>query len=200
MGSHPEYAIVGRGDPVPEDWYIASAQFVNNYMEQMTTEANVIGDWAIIAFTGGKIEGTGYGGGQVIVTPLAAGEDPYYYVRTDPNINDTLIVRADQDDPNVYIPDPCHGDPGACEVDVNNLCNHVGYDCTCERLPEIPPYHRAITECNGVPLAQLPGFMDFDRDVPAFNAFATNLGYSASTSWNPIPAGNWGHWLNLDQP
>lgn len=163
-------------------------------MEQLTVDANVIGQWAIVAFFGGKIEGTGYGGGNVVVTPTPVGEDPYYYVRTDPNISDTLIVAADP--LNSYIPDPCGGDPGACEVDVNNLCNHYGYDCTCIARPIVDPRVRIPT----FDPDQCPAYEYFGEDVPAFNALAVSLGYELGGSWDPVPMGNWGYHIVLDQP
>lgn len=61
MGASPEYMIVKRGDSIPDGYYLPTSQFVDDYWENMKREAGLIGDWAIIAFYGGKISGAKYG-------------------------------------------------------------------------------------------------------------------------------------------
>ena len=63
MGSNPEYMVVDRGDVVPDGYYLPDINFINQYADLMALEAEAIGPWAIVAFYGGKFEGTGYGGG-----------------------------------------------------------------------------------------------------------------------------------------
>lgn len=54
------WKIIGRNDVVPEDYYIATLDFV---MEHQQNIVDQIDYWGIVAFYGGKIDGSGYGGG-----------------------------------------------------------------------------------------------------------------------------------------
>lgn len=158
MGANPEYMVVHRGDVVPDGYYLPDIGFVNQYQGLMALEAEAIGPWAIVAFFGGKFEGTGYGNGSLLISEVAEDESDRYYVDQDPSINDILVVAADPEDPQVYIP---HVD---LDVNVNDMCNIDGYDCTCEEIPDVYPPTRAPTfECPDV-------YVDYGMDVPAFDA------------------------------
>ena len=100
----------------------------------------------------------------------------------DPSISDILVVAADPNDPQVYIP----------HVDLHitdDLCDIDGYTCTCTEIPDVDPWtHRPTFDC--------PDYVDYENDVVAFNNVAIEYGYS--DGWTPIPMGYWGFKIFLD--
>lgn len=110
----------------------------------------------------------------------------------DPSISDILIVQADYNDPDTYI-------PGITEaVDPADLCDHsdIGYDCECTRKPPVDPFTRKPT------FEGCPDYVDYGRDVAAFESIEVSYGYDNvdGNGWTPIPDGYWGYWIYLDQP
>ena len=192
MGSSPTYMIAHPGEEIPANWYLPTQAFVDNYMDLMRQEAGLIGDWAIIAYFGGQIKGTGYGGGDILVESVPDGESGMYYVNeVDPPVTDILLVQADPN--NSFIPQDCHlGNGNMCEENVNDMCQHWGYDCTCVPDPYVlPPTRKPV-------FPDCPDYIDFEQDVPGFNALQAQLGWDGG--WTPIPTGYWGYWIYLDQP
>lgn len=56
----------------------------------------MIGAWAIVAFNGGKFEGSGYGNN--VKCEGGCEEDPLYDVIDNPDISDVLVVAAQSED------------------------------------------------------------------------------------------------------
>jgi hypothetical protein len=61
MGDIPQYAVVTKQETVPDGWYVPDRTFVDRYYDQLYDEATSgIGQWAIVAFSGGSYRGSGY--------------------------------------------------------------------------------------------------------------------------------------------
>ena len=73
-------------------------------------------------------------------------------------------------------------------------CDIHGYDCECEPKPYWPAENRTPT------FAGCEDYIDFGNDTPEYEAFIAARGYDAAAGWTPLPKGNWGSQLNLDQP
>ena len=112
--------------------------------------------------------------------------DPGFNVYENEQITDILIVAADPNDVRVYTPEDTR------QTEVNTICQHWGYDCTCEPIPPpLPPsYAPTFPNC--------PEYHNFVKDVPAFNALSVELGYDSVTRWTPMPMGAWGTHIFID--
>ena len=61
MGNSPSFTVVKRNEPVPDGYYLAPMWIVRHYWEQIKGMVQQeIGDWAVVAFDGGKIDGAGH--------------------------------------------------------------------------------------------------------------------------------------------
>ena len=61
MGNNPTFTVVKRNQPVPEGYYLTPMWTVREYWEQIKGMVNQdIGDWAVVGFEGGKINGAGH--------------------------------------------------------------------------------------------------------------------------------------------
>ena len=93
MGDDPQWAVVKKEDSAPEGYYLADMSIVDTYYDQLVAHADeVIGEWAIVGFNGGKFEGSGYG--NVVVCEDGCEADPLYDVIDNENISDVLVVAA----------------------------------------------------------------------------------------------------------
>lgn len=94
MGDDPVWMVVDRSDGAPEGYYLPDMDFVHEYLPQLMSHSDeVIGVWAIVAFNGGKYEGSGYGDNVICVGGCL--DDPLYDVKENPDIGDILVVAAD---------------------------------------------------------------------------------------------------------
>jgi hypothetical protein len=66
------WEIIGRYDDVPNDYYVATLDFVMEHQQNIVDQLDT---WGIAAFYGGKIDGRGYGGGYHEIS-----EDPWIEV------------------------------------------------------------------------------------------------------------------------
>lgn len=87
----------------------------------------MIGDWAVVAFNGGKFEGKPRNN---VVCDGGCLDDFLYDVMYNPGINDVLVVAADPMAP-PYVPPDNHP---SCDIE--------GWDCDCEPKSPIDPFSR----------------------------------------------------------
>ena len=160
----------------------------------------MIGEWAIVAFDGGKLGGTGYAEwGQNAGSPLnivltGDAEAADYYVYDDPAVDDVLLVAAD-----AMLP------AGGGERDAPD-CDILGYDCECEPKDAIDPFTRKPTFINE-PGSDEDGscYTFYGKNETGFEAIKDGYGFIREdangeiiNSWLPLPDGYWGHVIYLD--
>lgn len=141
FGEHPEWMVTSRdaafaAGAAPRGYYVPDLAFLQEYQGDIVNYVNnVIGEWAIVAFEGGKLGGTGYSewfnpdlGLNIVLTSGDQAAD--YFVHYDPDIDDVLVVAADP----VLGPLP---DTPNCDIE--------GFDCDCEKKPPLDPFQRKPT-------------------------------------------------------
>lgn len=185
FGENPVWKIIlDKNEGAPPGYYLPDMAFVDKYYDQLVWEAeSLIGEWAVVAFNGGKFEGRPRNN---LVCDGGCLDDPLYDVLFNDGISDVLVVAADPILPPYVVPDSPNTEHPTCEID--------GWDCECEPKSPIDPFSR-----KPVPTGN---YEWFDRDVSAWHSWVSGFGWrdpDPTVDWNPMPNGYVGYWIFLDQ-
>ena len=144
FGENPAWIIVSASETealgaAPEGYFLPNLDFLLQNQDAIIDYVNtVIGTWAIVAFEGGKLGGTGYdswGGGPLNVVETEPGQADDYYVYDDPAIDDVLLVAVDP-----ALPE---------EIEEVPVCDFPGWECSCSELDPVDPFSRIPVPDNG---------------------------------------------------
>lgn len=185
MGPNPQWLVVKNYDGAPDGYYLPDQAFLEANEDAIRGYVGAhIGDWAIVAYDGGKLCGAGYNSGNsdcsgaaINTAGVPVDMPSNYYVYYDEAITDVLVVKADASVAPYVAPE----DVPTCDVE--------GYDCECERMNPIDPFSRK-------PTPDSDDYTFYGQDVGLWHSMISSYGYTGS--WTPIPDGYWGYWILLN--